>query len=555
MILNRRAFNVSGLALVFAAGLRAPVFAEKSEHGLATALNRLTFGATHDGLASYIKVGPEEWIDRELAKPVSDPDLEKRLGAATLMIEYEEGKNDKNRGWKARKEKIPYQYLNVDGAKLLPLLDYDNNAVAYEERIRPAREVQATSLIRAVHTDAQLREVMTQFWHDHFNVNSMRDEHTAAYFAAYDRMLRANAFGNFRKILGKVARSPSMLYYLNNEASRASPANENFARELFELHTLGAGNYFNDRTTEWSKVPGAKQGLAHGYIDQDVYEAARALTGWSFGDGRYVAEGDNAPSSGEFYYIDRWHDPYQKRILGVEFRANAGPMEDGEKLLDLLSHHPGTAQFLCAKLCRRFVSDEPPQSLIDRAVKVWLKNIDAPDQIAKVLRTIVLSEEFSKTPPAKLKRPFEFLASLYRATGAEVSSPSMEYIWALQKAGWMQHEFRPPTGHQDKAEYWSNTNLISGYVNLSLNAFEDWSEAGKTNLAEQMPKEVTRLEDAVRFWADRMHQGLSTEEAGLVVAAFSEDAAQKLPDDLKEREGMLRQVVAVSALNPKFLFR
>ena len=120
--------------------------------------------------------------------------------------------------------------------------------------------------------------------------------------------------------------------------------------------------------------PARKTGLAKGYIDQDVYEAARALTGWSFGDGREVAAGDNAPLSGAFHYIDRWHDPYQKRILGVEFRANAGPMEDGEKLLDMLARHPGTAKFVCTKICRRLLSDEPPASLVDKAVQVWSEN-------------------------------------------------------------------------------------------------------------------------------------------------------------------------------------
>jgi uncharacterized protein (DUF1800 family) len=345
------------------------------------------------------------------------------------------------------------------------------------------------------------------------------------------------------------------LFYLNNEASKASPANENFARELFELHTLGAGHYFNDKTTDWSKVPGANQGLAQGYIDQDVYEAARALTGWSFGDGRYIAEGDNAPNTGNFHYIDRWHDPYQKRILGVEFRANAGPMADGEKLFDILAHHPGTATFLCTKLCRRFVADEPPQSLVDRAVQVWLKHVESPDQIAQVLRVIVLSDEFSTSAPSKIKRPFEFLASLYRAAGAEVSSPSLEYIWALQKAGWMQHEFRPPTGHPDKAEYWSNTNLIAGYVNLALNAFEDWSEAGKLNLSSQLPKDATGLIDAVNYWAVKFNQNLSPIDAEALVLAFSDDVRQHLPVDQKEREAVLRQVVAVTALNPNFLFR
>jgi uncharacterized protein (DUF1800 family) len=555
MILNRRAFNVSSLALIFAAGFQSPILAKNDNDQPYVALNRLTFGATIEAAGEFSDLGLEAWLDREIDKPVLDDDLQRRLSSATLMIEYEAGKDDKNRGWQARKEKAPYQYFNASSSVLLPLLDYDKTVVQYEERIRPAREVQSASMLRAVHAGAQFREVLTQFWHDHFNVNSMRDEHTAAYFSQYDKMLRENAFGNFRKMLGEVTRAPSMLYYLNNEASRASPANENFARELFELHTLGAMHYLNYKTTEWNQVPGARQGLSQGYIDQDVYEAARALTGWSFGDGRWIADGDNAPSTGEFHYIDRWHDPYQKRILGVEFRANAGPMADGEKLLDILAHHQGTARYLCIKLCRRFIADEPPQSLVDNAVQVWMKHVDAPNQIAIVLRAIILSPAFSDLGPTKLKRPFEFLASFYRATGAEVSSPGLDYIWSLQKAGWMQHEFRPPTGHPDKAEYWANTNLISGYVDLALNALEDWNGTAKATLSSQMPKEVTRMADAVHYWSGRLQQDASSDSVQNVLAVFTENAEENLPDDQQEREKLLRLVVATASLNSQFLFR
>jgi uncharacterized protein (DUF1800 family) len=555
MILNRREFAVSGLALMLAGSLGADVslaaFPESRQP-----LNRLTFGASPKSVEEFSKRGLEGWLEWQLSLPPSDEALQHRLAQATLMMEYEAGKDDNSKTWPARKERIAYQHLETTGDKLLPYLDFEKQAIAYEERIRPAREVQAASLIRAVHAQAQLREVMTQFWHDHFNVNAMRDEHTAAYFAIYDKMLRDKAFGNFRDLLGEVTRSPAMLFYLNNEASKASPANENFARELFELHTLGVGNYFNDRTTTWSDVPGAKEGLATGYIDQDVYEAARALTGWSFGDGRYVAEGDNAPMTGEFTYIDRWHDPYQKRILGVEFKANSGPMADGERLLDVLAHHEGTARFLCEKICRRLLADDVPVALLQRTTAVWLRYIDADDQIAQVIRSIVLSPEFSKLQPRKLKRPFEFMASFYRATEAEVASPSLNFIWELSKAGWNQHEFRPPTGHPDHAVYWANTNLISGYVSLALNALQDWSEAGMVNLSVALPKDTMRVADALQFWMKRFSGGeTSPETSRTFVAQILGDADAALPTDAGERENMLRGVVAVAALTPQFIYR
>ena len=249
-----------------------------------------------------------------------------------------------------------------------------------------------------------------------------------------------------------------------------------------------------------------------------------------------MAAGDNAPLSGEFHYIDRWHDPYQKRILGVEFRANAGPMEDGEKLLDMLARHPGTARFVCAKICRRLLADEPPASLVDKAAKVWSENVDAPDQIAKVVRAIALSPEFAEAPPQKLKRPFEFMASFYRAVGAEVASPPLDFIWTLSQAGWNQHECRPPTGHADSAEHWANTNLVSGFINMALNALEDWNGAAKLDLAAATPcveQPLTR----VRLWAAQLHGSAPPDEAvSLIAAQLAGDAGAALPDDPGERE-------------------
>ena len=557
MQINRREFNVGALAAYIAAFADMPrVFASATASFAAKALNRLTFGANASSIAEFEQLGLEAWLDRELAKPVSDDDIQKRLGAAALRIEYEADKDDQGHAWKARNELIPYQYQDADSQKLLPLLDYEKNGISYEERIRPAREVQASSLIRAVHADAQVREVLTQFWHDHFSVNSMRDEHTAAYFGQYDKFMREHALGNFRELLGKVARSPSMLYYLNNEASRASPANENYARELFELHTLGAVNYLNDKTTNWAEVPGAKDGLAQGYIDQDVYEAARALTGWSFGDGRYLSEGENAPQTGEFLYIDGWHDPYQKRILGVEFRANSAPMADGEKLFDILATHPATAKYIVTKLCRRLVSDEPPESLVNAATKVWLDNSGKPDQIAHVVRAIALSEEFAAEEPRKLKRPFEFLASFFRAVDAEVASPSLEFHWQLSKMGWLQHEFRPPTGHPDRSENWAQTNVLSGMVNLALNGLEDWTEAGKANLGEALPENAKTVSEAANFWLQKLHGGNANPDmSNAAMAALEIDPAATLPEDPNEREHLLRGIVAAAALTPQFLFR
>jgi hypothetical protein len=265
----------------------------------------------------------------------------------------------------------PLATLDAPPESLLPLIDW-TLPMAFDERARPAEEVVAASLVRAVHAPAQLREVMTQFWHDHFNVHAQKDEYTAVFFPAYDAALRDRALGNFRDLLGAVAASPAMLYYLNNADSRASPANENYARELLELHTLGAAHYLNDRHTRWHEVPKDADGIAVGYIDEDVYEVARAFTGWTVGDGRWLSEGVEAPRTGRFHYAAAWHDPYQKRILGVEFPPNRAALADGNDVLDLLARHPGTARFVCGKIARRFISDDPDPALVERLAAVFL---------------------------------------------------------------------------------------------------------------------------------------------------------------------------------------
>ncbi len=559
--LDRRQFHatmMAAIAAVYASPRMALAAADAADPQpeARRALNRLTFGARQQDIQLFNEIGLKAWLDGELAKGETDDALSARIATGKLHIEYEAGKDENGHSWKAVKEIRPYTYLTATGKDLLPLLDFAKSGIAYEERIRPGREVQAVSLVRAVHADAQLREVMTQFWHEHFSVNAMKDEHTAAYLVEHDRIMRKNALGNFRAFLGETARSPSMLYYLNNEASRASPANENFARELFELHTLGAETYANEKYDRWSDVPGARDGLAEVYIDEDVYEAARALTGWSFGDGRDVAEGDQAPESGAFHYIDAWHDPYQKRILGVEFAPNSGPMADGEKLLDILASHPGTARYVCRKIARRLYADEPPQELVQSAADVFIQAKDAPDQIAQVVRHIALSPQFAETPPQKLKRPFELLVSLYRAVGADVTSPSLEFHWALSRCGWTQHECRPPTGHPDMNAHWANTNYIAGMMDVATSAFEDWFAAAAFDPAAQLPAGTDRMSEAVtHFAAMLLGEGRARALGDELAMVLEGDANAELAPERNDRNWQLRSVIALAAFQPEFLYR
>jgi uncharacterized protein (DUF1800 family) len=556
-MLTRRAFHQRLVALAFASALPRPVFAAA---GAAVpmaeqVLNRLSFGANDASRAEFAALGAQGWLEAQLALPPSDADLDIRLAEAVLRIKYDAGDDGENRSWPAMDEMRPLSALGADPADHVRLLDF-TNPMEYTERIRPSQEVISASLIRAVHAKAQLRELITQFWHDHFSVNALKFEGTAAFFPSYDMMLRTNAFGNFRVMLGEVARSPAMLYYLNNEESRASPANENFARELLELHTMGAQNYVNDTAPNWRDVPGAADGLALAYTDQDVYEVARAFTGWTVGDGRYVSEGIETPKTGRFHYVEAWHDPYQKRILGVEFEPNQAPMADGDRVMDILATHPGTAAFVCKKLIRRLLVDDPDPAMIDRIAGVFLAASDAPDQIAQVIRAIVADPLFAETPPSKLRRPFEFLAGLYRATGAQVKSPEMAFDWQLSRAGWHQHTYGPPTGHPDRASRWSSASNMNRYVDLAFFAHDDWFGCTDTSLGEATPVEAQSFAAFTGYWVQRLRGPDAPDVLAELSSAFEigdVDAAMDLkPED---RNGAAAMAVAFAAMTPQFMRR
>ena len=545
-MLTRRQFHASIIASLAAATLPLPMRA--TEASLPDLwLNRLTFGATPATRAAF--TNPNDWLDAQLAMPVTDVNLDARLAAARLRISYGDGSDENGHSWSAKDELRALVTLTNDPADQLHCIDWEQG-MDYGERTRPATEVIAASMIRAVHAPAQLREVMTQFWHDHFSVNSQKDEFAAAFFPSHDAIMRSHAFGNFRMLLGDVARSPAMLYYLNNADSRASPANENWARELLELHTLGAANYLNDRYDDWKSVPGAVDGLAQAYLDLDVYEVARAFTGWSVGDGRYLNEGETAPKTGRFHYVEAWHDPYQKRVLGVEFKPNRAPLEDGDQVMDILAAHPGTARFIATKLIRRLLTDTPDPAMVDQIAQVFMAAKDAPDQIAQVIRAIVAHPAFVATPPAKLRRPFEFMAAMYRATGAEITGTENGFQWQLMRAGWRQHEYGPPTGHPDTADKWTGASSLNRLVDFAFYGHDDWFGVATADLSGVASDSET-VDQLVNRWAGRM--GSTIKDMAIVMGL---DAAVKAADlSADERRGIASGAIAFAAISPDFLLR
>jgi uncharacterized protein (DUF1800 family) len=510
-------------------------------------LDRLTFGATDESLHRLARLGRAAWLDRQLA-PVPDAGLERRLAAMRVVMEYEAGDPDAGETWPAFSAALPLTAETLDGAALVDLVDY-HTPRPWEERIRPATEVIAASMLRAVHSEAQLREVMTQFWHEHFNVNSAKDEVTGAFFGRYDATLRRHALGNFRAMLGAVAREPAMLRYLTNDDSRASPANENFARELFELHTMGRDAYLNALFDRWAEVPGAADGQPEGFIDADVYEAARAFTGWTIGDGRRWDDGAEAPRTGDFAFAALWHDPYQKRVLATELAAFPAPMADGEAVLDLVAAHPATARFVTGKILRRFGIEDPSDAYRADIAAIFTESRSARDQIARTIRAAALHPEFD-TPPTKLRRPFEFLAAFYRATGAEVSPRDGGLYWHLEQAGWPQHRVRAPTGPSDRTADWADTRTVAGLVNLALVAHADWMQAAD-DVLRRRPEGVTTWGDLADHWDARLGPGGREVLAALGV---DPDWALEGADEGWVNWGV-ETLVAAAALTPRFLYR
>lgn len=252
----------------------------------------------------------------------------------------------------------------------------------------------------------------------------------------------------------------------------------------------------------WKEVPGAETGIAKGYIDEDIYEAARAFTGWTVADGAWTEDGDKA-NTGAFMYIDKWHDNYQKRILGQEFRSNQGPMEDGKKVLDLLAFHPGTARFICTKLCVRLVADKPPESIVEQAITTWMHHQHSDDQIREVIKTILLSDEFITSLGGKIKTPYELMMSTIRALGLNLV-PKIPMKWLLNQMGYQLFSWPTPTGHPDCSDYWLNSSMLLKRWNLMpVLLMSDWHKMVDFDPSDQVGPSASSQE-IVDYWLTKI---------------------------------------------------
>lgn len=433
-----------------------PIFADSFESPSAGAnaplavhvLSRLAHGARPGEVAQFNALGANDgtrlaaWLEQQLAPAsLDDSACEARLAAA---------------GYATLSKSLPQLWADhVRG-------DLDG----WPQRYFPCAETECAALVRAVYSRRQLQERMVAFWHDHFSVLGW-EFNIAPVFAHYDRdVIRPRALGNFRQLLEEVAKAPAMLQFLDNKSSRAGGFNENFARELCELHTLGVENYYPGNDP--NQVPKDGNGVPLGYCDNDVYEAARALTGWTMRDAHWQFPPGPEYDTGEFLYFGEWHDTAGKFFVGSYLLPNQPAMKDGRDVFDILCRHRGTAVHLARKLCRRFVADDPPQELVDSAADVWQQHWQAPDQIARVLRHILLSEAFRAHRGNKAKRPWEALVHALRATGAEIAplpyadwSPWGNFFSLLQQTGNRPFNWPTPDGYPDTAAKWTSVSTLA----------------------------------------------------------------------------------------------
>ncbi len=389
------------------------------------AIKRLTFGPRPGQLATVNKQGVDAFVDEQLSKTSPDPAAESRLAQFRLF------------GVARRRDP-------VDTVRAMHSRYMDQAAAV-------RMELTHSNLLRAVYSDHQLYEMMCQFWMDHFTVQLVDVGHFALMIPYQEKVIRPNAMGTFRNLLKATAHAPSMLQYLDNHVSDAnSPegVNENYGRELLELHTLGIHG-------DGSQV----------YNEADVYAASQAMSGWTveYAQGNWL----------EYKFLARLHGGGPLSLLNGQWTSgSASGKAVGDSMLDFLAGHESTARYLAAKLCRRFVSDDDHPALVASAAKVYLDNDTA---IVPVLRHIFASEEFrqaSARPDAKVRKPFEIMVAMLRAAGSDITGdPHSEQ--AKELAGFLEElNHRPwhwptPDGYPDHGSSWLTTAGLVSRFNLA----------------------------------------------------------------------------------------
>jgi uncharacterized protein (DUF1800 family) len=441
---------------------KLPITDLDQEQAVLHALDRLGFGPSPGEIARIEQAGLEQWINAQLhPESIDDSAMDARLAslpalqlsAQALLDQYPPTDVAAKRAGMSQDDYRKQQQLLAHPAQGM-------HAPPSSDPQEIQNELADAKMLRAIYSNRQLEEQLVNFWFNHFNVFAGKD-YDRWYIATYERDdLRPHVLGKFRDLLEATAKSPAMQFYLDNwisadpdafarikqhpEQYRAAPGapplggkrglNENYGRELMELHTLGVDG---------------------GYSQQDVIEVARCFTGWTIASPR-----DNP----QFFFDDRIHDPDEKIVLGK--KIHAGGIRDGEEVLDLLAKDPHTAHHISLQLAQYFVADDPPAPLVDRMVKTWKKS---NGDLREVMRTMIYSPEFWSHAAyrAKVKTPFELVASAARALGADVDQAQPLVSWSA-RIGEPLYQCLTPNGYSDKAQSWVSTGALLNRLNYAI---------------------------------------------------------------------------------------
>jgi uncharacterized protein (DUF1800 family) len=441
-------------------------------------LNRIGFGARPGDIERVQAMGLAKYIDAQLhPERISNGALDERLAPLTTLAMSNEDLMEKyfapadalrqqQQRQQAQQARTNPPDPTMAGGTAppppTPAAPTPEQRMAQQQQQNVMNELMQAKILRATISERQLEEVLVDFWFNHFNVFVGKGQ-VRQYLTSYERdAIRPHVLGKFRDMLGATAHSPAMLFYLDNFQSatpmpQATPRqnsgrpfplrpqqppqqrptrglNENYARELMELHTLG---------------------VDAGYTQKDVQEVARVFTGWTI---------DQPRQGGNFVFRPQMHDQESKVVLGTTIKADGE--KEGEKVLDLLASHPATARHLAFKLAQRFVADEPPKDLVDRAAKRYL---ETKGDLREVTRTIITSKEFFAKDAyrAKVKTPLEFVVSAARAADAVVINPQ-PIVQALRQLGMPLYGAQPPTGYSMTADAWVNTGALLNRMNFAV---------------------------------------------------------------------------------------
>jgi uncharacterized protein (DUF1800 family) len=479
-------------------------------------LNRATFGARPEDVAEVARLGRAGWLDAQLTPAtVADPVVSARTAPppSTALVLAPPAA--------ATAMTPPAMMVEVE-----PIEVVAGKSLA---------ELVAMKIDRALYTERQLEEVMTGFWLDHFNVDQARLQVRVTLPDYEQRAIRANVFGRFEDMLAATANSVAMLVYLDNAVSTAPKPgangqtigglNENYARELLELHTLGVDG---------------------GYTQRDVVEVARAFTGWG-------TAGRPSPNT-VFQYDDSRHDQGDKLVLGQRIAGGRGQAE-GLELLRLLARHPSTAEHIASKLVERFAADRGDAQLVADLARVFR---DTDGDLREVTRALFLAEAFYAPASyrAKVKRPFEFMASALRACGVALptgrqSRSSTFVLTQLQLFRHVPYAQPAPTGYPTTADHWVSSGAMLERLNFAL------SMVGGGLGNPQVHASSTFQDAMVRFGAGDDGAGVRSVLNRVLPGVSATDLASLIEADLAANrdalpDGKLRRAVALAVGSPEF---